>query len=228
MAIARSDTDDDTASDRRSAARPAIEAAGNFFLVFAFGLAIATHCWFAPLVIGASLVALVWLRHREPDAYYGPSLTCAMLMRRSIPFREATAFWLIQSCSGLAAAALVCAIAGTRRLALTAATVSGGTLVAAFALELVFTCALCGASIDASRRDNPTTDEYNPWPIAVGVTAGALAIGAIAKAGLGPDVTFDDAILGILSWPTLWIYVVAQLFSGMVAATTYAVLAGQP
>jgi glycerol uptake facilitator-like aquaporin len=84
MAVVRCKSDDGTASGRRRAARPAMEAVGNFVLVFVFGVAIATHSWFAPLVIGASVVTLFWFRNRVPDAYYGPSLTCAMLMRRRI------------------------------------------------------------------------------------------------------------------------------------------------
>jgi glycerol uptake facilitator-like aquaporin len=87
---------------------------------------------------------------------------------------------------------------------------------------------LCFASFDASRRDSPTIDESNCWPIIFGVTASALAIGAIAIGGLDPNVAFDDAMLGILSWPTLWIYVVSQLFSGIAATTTYVSLARQP
>jgi len=228
MTVVRCDTDDGTASGRRFAARLAMEAAGNFGLVFALGVAIATHSWFAPLVIGASLVTLFWFRNRVPNAYYGPSLTCALLMHGRIAFQEAAAFWLIQLGSGLAAAAIVSAIVGTRHLAITAATVSGGTLVAAFALELGVAWVLCFASPDASRRDSPTTDDSNSWPIVFGATASVLAIGAIAIGGLDPNVTFDDAMLGVLSWPTLWIFVVSQLFSGIAATTTYASLALQP
>ena len=60
----QSDSDDGTASGKRSTVRPAIEAVGNFVLVFAFGVAIATHSWFAPLFIGAPLVAMVYTRNR--------------------------------------------------------------------------------------------------------------------------------------------------------------------
>jgi aquaporin Z len=228
MAVVRCDTDNGTASGRRRAARPTMEAAGNFVLVFVFGIAIATHSWFAPLVIGASVVTLFWFRNRVPDAYYGPSLTCAMLMRRRIAFREAAALWLIQSGTGLAAAALVGAIVDTRHLTIAASTVSGGALVAAFALDLVFTFVLCFASCDASRRDGPTTDDSHSGPIVFGVMASALAMGAIAIGRLDFNVAFDDEMLGILSLPTLWIYVVSQLFSGIAAVTTYASLAGQP
>jgi aquaporin Z len=78
-----------------------MEAVGNFVLVFAFGIAIATHSWFAPLLIGAPLVAMVSSRNRVPDAYYNPSLTFAMLMRGRIAFRDTLAFWFIQLGSGL-------------------------------------------------------------------------------------------------------------------------------
>ena len=88
-----------------------------------------------------------------PDGYYNPSLTFAMLIRRRLAMRAALAFWLIQLGSGLLAATLVCAMVGPRHLAVTAAmTVKGSTLVAAFALELVFTSALCCVAFEVSTQ----------------------------------------------------------------------------
>jgi aquaporin Z len=195
--------------------------------VFAFGVAIATHSWFAPLLIGAPLVAMVYSRNRVPDAYYNPSLTFAMLMCRRIAIRDALAFWLIQSSSGLLAAMLVCALVGPKHLAVTAATMKGSTLVAALALELIFTCALCFVAFDVSRSNSRTANDYNSWPIALGVMASALAIGAATNDAFDPKVRFDDTVLGILSWPTLWIYLVSQLLSGIAATITFVSLAEQ-
>ena len=224
----QSDTDDGTASGKRSTVRLVIEAVGNFVLVFAFGVAIATHSWFAPLFIGAPLVAMVYTRNRVPDAYYNPSLTFAMLMRRRVAIRDALAFWLIQSGSGLSAAMLVCALVGPRHLAVTAATVNGSTLGAAFALELVFTFALGFVAFDVSRSNCRTpADGGNSWPIAVAVLASAIAIGAATKGAFDPGIGFDDAVLGIFSWPTVWIYIVSQLLSGITATTTFVSLAEQ-
>jgi len=228
MAVIQFNTDDGAASTKRAAARPAMEAAGNFVLVFAFGVAIAIHSWFVPLLIGAPLVAMVCGRNRLPAAYYNPSLSFAMLMRRRIPVRDALAFWLIQSGSGLSAATLVCAMVGPRQLAVTAATVKGCTLGAAFALELVFTLALCYVAFDVSTSNSrTTTHDDNRWPIALAVIASAIAIGAATKGAFDPDVSFDDAVLGIFSWPTLWIYVVSQLLSGIAATITFVSLAEQ-
>ena len=226
MAVIQFNTDDGAASRKRSAARPAMEAAGNFVLVFAFGVAIATHTWFAPLLIAAPLVALVSARNSVPAAYFNPSLSFAMVMRRRIAIRDALAFWLIQSGSGLTAATLVCAMVGPTHLAVTAATVKGGTLVAAFTLELIFTLAICFVAFDVSTSNTrTTTHDDNRWPIALAVMACAIAIGAATKGVFDPDV--DDAVLGIFSWPTLWIYVVSQLLSGIAATITFVSLAEQ-
>ena len=227
MALIHSNADDGTASGKRSAAHPAIEAVGNFVLVFAFGVAIATHSWFAPLLIGAALVAMVYSRNRVPDAHYNPSLTFAMLMRRRIAMRDALALWFVQSASGLLAATLVRAVVGPIHLAVTAATVKGSTVLAAIALELVFTSALCFVAFDVSRSNSRTADDYNTWPIAFGVMASAIAFGVTTNGAFDPAVNFDDAVLGIFSWPTLWIYLVSQPLSGIAATMTFVSLDGQ-
>ena len=153
MAVIQSVAAGGTASVRRSAAWFATEAIGTFVLVFAFGVAIATHSWFSPLLIGAPLVAMVYAGSRVPGGHYNPALTIAMLIRHRLALRAALASWLVQSGAGLLAAVSVRAIVDPRQLAVTAAmTVKGPTLVAAFALELVLTCALCCVALEVSTR----------------------------------------------------------------------------
>ena len=226
MAVIQSEAAGGTAFIRRSAARFAMEAIGNFVLVFAFGVAIATHSWFSPLLIGAPLVAMVYSGSRVPGGHYSPALTIAMLIRHRLAPRAALAFWLVQSAAGLLAAVSVRAIVDARQLAVTAAmTVKGPTLVAAFALELVLTCALCCVALEVSTRNSHTVDDYHAWPIAFSVIAGAIVIAAITNGAFDPAVSFDDALLGIFSWPTLWIYLVSQLLSGIAATITFVSLA---
>jgi aquaporin Z len=227
VALIHSDTDDGTASGKRSAAHPAMEAVGNFVLVFAFGVAIATHGWYAPLLIGAALVAMVYSKNRVPDAHYNPSLTFATLMRGRIAMQGALPLWLTQLGSGLLAATLVRAVVDPRQLAITAATVKGSTVVAAIALELIFTSALCVVAFDVSRSNSRTADDYNSWPIALGVMTSAVAFGIATNGVFDPAVNFDDAVLGILSWPTVWIYLVSQPLSGIAATITFVTLDGQ-
>jgi aquaporin Z len=192
-----------------------MEAVGNFVLVFAFGVAISTHSWFSPLLIGAPLVALIFFSGRVLGGHFNPAVTVAMLIRRRLAVRTALAFWLIQLGAGLLAAASVRVIVDPRQLAITAAmTLKGATLLAAFALELVLTCALCCITLEVSADVTRTIDDYHGWPIALCVIAGAVAICAAA-------VGFDDDSHGMGSPPTFWVYLVSQLLSGIVATITF-------
>lgn len=215
-----------TASVGRSAAWFAMEAIGTFVLVFTFGVAIVAHSWFSPLLIGAPLVAMVYAGSRVPGGHYNPALTIAMLIRHRLAVRAALASWLVQFCAGLLAAECVRAIVDPRQLAVTAAmTVKGPTLVAAFTLELVLTCALCCVALEVPKRICNTVDDNYGWPIAFGMIAGAVVIGAIANGALDPAISFDDGVLGIFSWPTLWVYLVSRLLSGIAASVTFVSLA---
>ena len=107
VAVIQTESADSTATGRRSAGRFAMEAVGNFVLVFAFGVAISTHSWFSPLLIGAPLVAMIFSSSRVLGGHYNPAVTVAMLIRRRLAVRTALAFWLIQVGAGLLAAASV-------------------------------------------------------------------------------------------------------------------------
>ena len=204
----------------------ATEAIGNFILVFSFGVAIVTHSWFSPLLVGAPLVAMVYAGSRVRGGHYNPALTIAMLIRHRLAVRAALVSWLVQFGAGLMAAVIVRAMVDPRQLATTAAmTVKGTTLVAAFALELVLTCALCCMALQVSSGNSHILDDYYGWLIAFSMIAGAVVIGAITNGVFDPAVSFEDALLGIFSWPTLWVYLVSQLLSGIATTITFVCLA---
>jgi aquaporin Z len=157
-----------------------------------------------------------------PGAHYNPALTLAMLMSRRLAVRDALAYWLTQLGAGLLAAASVRAIVDPTQLAITAAmTMQGFNLVAALAVELVLTCTLCYVALDVSPRNSDTVGAYHGKPAAFSVTAAALAIGAITTRAFDPAVGVHDAVLGMFSWSTLWIYLVSQLLGGIAATITF-------
>ena len=228
VAVVQAEAASGTAIVGRSAAWFAMEAIGSFVLVFSFGVAIATHSWFSPLLIAVPLVALVYGGGRVSGGHYNPALTVAMLIRHRLAVRAALASWLVQFGAGLLAAVSVRAIVDPEQLVVTAAmTVKGPTLVAAFALELVVICALCCVALEVSTSSSHTVDDYYGWPIAFSMIAGAIVIGTITNGVFDPAVSSFDALLGIFSWPTLWVYLVSQLLSGIAATITFVSLADQ-
>jgi aquaporin Z len=204
-----------------SAARLALEAFGTFILVFAFGLAISTHGWFAPLLIGVPMVVMVSAGSRMVRAYCNPALTLAMLIRHRITLAEGIAVWLSQSGAGLLAAASVRAFVDPTRLEVTSGSVDLPVLFAALALELVITCALCYVALDVSVTERLTVGDSMRLPIAFGIVTGLIAVVAVASSAFDQHLTFSEALTGSLTWPTLWIYGVSQMLSGIVATVTY-------
>src|ERR1700737_1889212 len=164
------------AASRRRILKYAVEAVGTFFLVFTVGTAVGSASALAPLGIGAVLMVMVYAGGHISGGHYNPAVTLAVLVRRRIAVHDAIAYWVVQLGAGLLAAVVVCTIVDPARLSHTATlALSGHTLVAAFAAELLFTFALCYVVLNvATSRSHPDNSYYG---LAIGFTvvAGAVA-----------------------------------------------------
>ena len=52
----------------------------------------------------------------------------------------------------------------------------------------------------------------------------AVAVGAISGAAFNPAVTLGAAVMAMFAWPTLWVYLVAQVLAGIAAGVTFVVM----
>lgn len=48
--------------------------------------------------------------------------------------------------------------------------------------------------------------------------------GAISGAAFNPAVTLGAAVMDMFAWPTLWVYLVAQVLAGIAAGVTFLVM----
>jgi aquaporin Z len=200
-----------TATGPRPAVKYAVEAIGTFFLVFTIGAAVGSHSALAPLAIGAALMVMIYAGGHLSGGHYNPAVTLAALIRHIG--------------AGLIAAVLVRTVIDPTQTAATATlTLNGPTLPAAFVVELLFTFALCYVVLNvATSKDHPTNSFYG---LAIGFTvlAGAVAVGGISGGAFNPAVTFAGAVMHIFAWPTLWVYLVAQVIAGAAAGLTFLAL----
>ena len=116
-----------------------------------------------------------------------------------------------------------------RRLAGWAATtvampLSGQALVAAFLAELLFTFALCYVVLNVATSKSHPDNSYFGLAIGFTVLAGAVAVGAISGGAFNPSVTVGAALMGMFAWPTLWVYIIAQVIGGAAAGVTFLAL----
>ena len=203
----------------------ATEAIGTFFLVFTVGAAVATDRQFAPLAIGAVLMVMVYAGGHISGGHYNPAVTLSVLVRRRISAGDAIMYWIVQFGAGLLAAAVVSGIVDPAKAAATVAMpLSGHALVAAFVAELLFTFALCYVVLNVATSKSHPDNSYFGLAIGFTVLAGAFAVGSISGGAFNPSVTVGAAVMGMFAWPTLWVYLVAQVIAGAAAAVTFLAL----
>ncbi len=216
---------DDVANRPRVAVRYAVEAIGTFFLVFTVGAAVGSGSPMAPLGIGAVLTVMVYAGGHLSGGHYNPAVTLAVLVRGRIKLRDAAAYWLVQLGAGLLAALVVRDILDPVQLARHATmTLSGHAVVAAFVVEMLFTFALCYVVLNVATSKSHPDNSFYGLAIGFTVVAGALAVGAISGGAFNPAVTLGAAAMGMFAWPTLWVYMVAQILAGLAAGITFLVM----
>ncbi len=72
----------------------------------------------------------------------------------------------------------------------------------------------------ATSKDHPGNSFYG---LAIGFTVfvGAAAVGSISGGAFSPAVALGASVMGLFSWSDIWIYLVADLAGGAVAALTF-------
>ena len=92
------------------------------------------------------------------------------------------------------------------------------------AAEQLFTFALCFAVLNAATSRAYPGNSYYGTAVGLTVMAGAVAVGAVSGKALDPSVTPGAAVMGIVAWPTLWVYLVAQVTAGLAAGVIFLAL----
>ena len=66
-----------------------------------------------------------------------------------------------------------------------------------------------------------TDNSFYGMAIGFTVVAGAFAVGAISGGAFNPAVSLGAAVMGLFAWPTLWVYLLAQVVAGVVAGVSF-------
>jgi aquaporin Z len=214
-----------TSESPRATAKYLVEAIGTFVLVFTVGAAVASRSSLAPLAIGASLMAMIYAGGHVSGGHYNPAVTLAVWVRHRIGLRDAVGYWIAQFGAGVLAAAVVRTVVEPAEAVKTATlTLSGQSLVAALAVELVFTFALCYVVLNVATSKSHPDNSFYGLAIGFTVVAGAAAVGSVSGGAFNPAVALGAAVMGMFAWPTLWVYVVAQVIGATAASVTFVAL----
>jgi aquaporin Z len=165
----------------------AVELIGTFFLVFTVGASTFSGSQFAPLAIGAALMAMIYADAHLSGGHYNPAVTPAALVRGRIGLGDAAGYWIAQLTAGLVAALLIRWVGDSAQVK--TLMLSGHALSAAFVVELLFTFALAYVVLNVATSKSHPDNSFYGLAIGFTVVAGAFAVGGISGAAFNPAVT---------------------------------------
>ena len=195
-----------------------VEFVGTFFLVFTVAMATNPKTGagaLAPLAIGASLMVMVFAGGHISGGHYNPAVSTAVLIRRKMTSNEWVSYVATQLVAGVVAGLIARGINGHDSAAAVASTWK------MLVVEFLFTFALCYVVLNVATSKGTEGNSFYGLAIGFTVVVGAFAVGGVSGGAFNPAVALGASVLGLFKWSHLWIYVVATLLGGAVAAVMF-------
>jgi len=193
-----------------------VEFIGTFFLVFGIIHAVASAGALAPIAIGAMLMVMVYAGGPISGAHYNPAVTIAVWLRGKCETKDVVPYIIAQLVGAGAAAIITTSLMGIP--------VGGGMnieLVPALIAEFLGTFALVFVILNVAT--SPKSEGNSYFGLAIGFTVAALAftLGGISGGVFNPAVAVGGSLAGLLSWGSIWVYLIANILAGVVANYAY-------
>lgn len=194
------------------------ELVGTFVFVFAIIGAVNSGSDLTPLAIGFALMVMVYATGHISGAHLNPAVSVGVWLRGAIDVMGLVAYLVAQ----LVGAALAAAVSFA--LFPAAAEAQQIEVGPAFLVEALWTFVLVYVVLNvATSKDHPDNSFYG---LAIGTTVfvGAVGLGGISGGGFNPAVALGLSITGQFAWGSYWLYFIAPIIGGAVAAVVFRVL----
>src|SRR5499427_9232191 len=195
------------------------EFIGTFFLVLTVGCTVvgAGTGVIAPLAIGAALMVMVFAGGHISGGHYNPAVTLGILIRGKVQASDVVPYMVAQFAGATVAALIVgkCLRAGV------AVTPIAPKMGPALLAEFLFTFALVYVVLNTANAEGTSGNSFYGLAIGMTVMTGAFAVGNISGGAFNPAVAVGICMLGISTWASLWIYLVANFAAAVVAAVVF-------
>ncbi|MDE3137668.1 MAG: aquaporin [Acidobacteriota bacterium] len=195
-----------------------MELIGTFFLMLTVGLtAIAAPSGvIAPLAIGSALMIMVFAGGHISGGHYNPAVSLGVWMRGNLETKDLVPYWVSQLVGGLLAAGVVAFL----KFGVPVSTLSPAVLPTLLA-EFLFTFALVFVVLSTATAKGNAGNSFFGLAIGFTVMVGAFAVGDISGAAFNPAVVLGISVLGLVSWSSIWMYLLAELLAGVAAASAF-------
>jgi aquaporin Z len=194
------------------------EFIGTFFLVLTIGctVVIGGAGVIAPLAIGSALMVMIFAGGHISCGHFNPAVTLGVWLRGRCPAKDVVPYWVSQVIGAVLAAVVVNYLKGDAPVK--AMTLKVGPALVA---EFLFTFALVYVVLNSATSKDTAGNSFYGLAIGFTVMAGAFSVGSISGAAFNPAVAVGISIMGLSAWSNIWIYLVATLLGGAVAAAAF-------
>jgi aquaporin Z len=197
------------------------EFAGTFVFLTAIALSGRAGA-LAPLAIGLTLTAMVYMGGHVSGAHYNPAVSFGLFLRRVIPASTMAIYWLVQVAAGVLAFAFAFALTGHSGGIHPGAGVNTFTALAA---EVVFAAALVLVILNVAATEETAGNSYYGIAIGFTVAGGAFVVGPISGAAFNPAVGISATVAATVfahdSWADLPIYIIGPFAGAVVGALVH-------
>jgi aquaporin Z len=195
-----------------------VELIGTFFLVLTVGCTVIEKGAgpFAPIAIGAALMVMIFAGGHISGGHYNPAVTLGVWMRGKCLTKDVAPYIAFQIIGAGIAAAIV-------KFFKSGAPVTAGGIATLPALlaEFLFTFALVYVVLNVATAKGTANNSFYGLAIGMTVMTGAFAVGNISGGAFNPAVAIGVTLMGLSTWPNIWIFFVAEFLGGAVAALTF-------
>src|SRR5260221_10931207 len=194
------------------------EFIGTFFLVLTVGCSVTIGGLglLAAIAIGASLMVMIYAGGHVSGGHYNPAVTLGVLLRGRCSTQDVVPYWVAQLLGASLAALVVNYLKGDQQAS--ALVVKPGPALLA---EFLYTFALVYVVINSATAKATAGNSFYGLAIGFTVTTGVFAVGKVSGGAFNPAVAIGASLMGLLAWPNIWIYLLANFAGGFVAAQAF-------
>ncbi len=198
-----------------------VEFIGTFFLVLTIGCTVigGGAGVIPPLAIGSALMVMIFAGGHVSGGHFNPAVTLGVWLRGRCETRDVVPYWIFQIAGAVAAAFAVKFLrAGVEVKAMTP------DVLRALLAEFLFTFALVYVVLNSATAKGTAGNSFYGLAIGFTVLTGAFAVGNISGGAFNPAVAVGITLMGLSAVANIWIYLVANLAGGAVAALAFKAL----
>jgi len=198
-----------------------VEFIGTFFLVFTIGNVVigGGAGVIPPLAIGSALMVMVYAGGHISGAHYNPAVTLGVFLRGKCDAKDVVPYVLAQVAGAATAAGAVIFLRGTQELAM--AVGPDHPVVNVILAEVLFTFALVYVVLNVATAKGTENNSFYGLAIGFTVLAGAFTVGDISGGVFNPAVAVGVCLMNIISWSSIWVYLVANFGAAILAAIVF-------